>query len=430
MKKLVLLAFLSLIIGVFSLSIPDPANAQGFVYCYVSTLNACEPDYLPGDDINEFVECDPGFDPPSSCIGNPQTCCTSQPPTTCQNVSCVPSGPLPPQCPPGQTCTGVDPGLCASAGGSGRACSTPSGSTGSCCQPDAPTETCPGGYYCHHISGGGGAVPIYCRETLGGIWGNCLSPSEPDGDGNCCVPQPGSCTPNLTCQGPGGRFLCEWVFASTSCPIATQSCCLANISLSQCVNNYGHDDFVCLQFLNQSDCQGCGINLSCIEQNPTIGYYCAGATLGGCQPCFSWSADPNDPSYIPACNPPPFATIGECDPSGNGTCNIPIPPSTSNTALCRDGVSINTAIGCIPVSNTNAFISFLLRWGIGIAGGIAFLLILFAGFQIITSGGDPKKLQAGKELLTSAIAGLLLLIFSIFILRLVGVNILGLPQFG
>jgi len=114
-----------------------------------------------------------------------------------------------------------------------------------------------------------------------------------------------------------------------------------------------------------------------------------------------------------------------------GFCTPPRPGGGGGqNALCEDGVSIDTAIGCIPVANTNEFIGFLLTWGIGIAGGVAFLLILFAGFQIITSGGDPKRLQAGKELLTAAIAGLLLLIFSVFILRIVGVNILGLPEFG
>jgi hypothetical protein len=86
---------------------------------------------------------------------------------------------------------------------------------------------------------------------------------------------------------------------------------------------------------------------------------------------------------------------------------------------------LNTAIGCIPINDQAAFIGFILAWAIGIAGGIAFLLIIAAGFQIITSQGDPQRMQAGKELLTSAIAGLLLLIFSVFILRLIGVNILG-----
>ena len=66
----------------------------------------------------------------------------------------------------------------------------------------------------------------------------------------------------------------------------------------------------------------------------------------------------------------------------------------------------------------------------GIGGGIAFLLILVAGFMIITSQGSPDKIQAGKELLTSAIAGLLLIIFSVFILELIGVDILEIPGFG
>jgi hypothetical protein len=38
-------------------------------------------------------------------------------------------------------------------------------------------------------------------------------------------------------------------------------------------------------------------------------------------------------------------------------------------------------------------------------------------------------LQAGKELLTAAIAGIIMLIFSIFLLELVGVRILRLPGF-
>ena len=92
---------------------------------------------------------------------------------------------------------------------------------------------------------------------------------------------------------------------------------------------------------------------------------------------------------------------------------------------------IYTAIGCIPVLNEATgqedFIIYVFRWSLGIAGGIAFMLILLAGFQIMTSQGNPERLKAGQELLTSAIAGLILLIFSVFILEFIGVRILGLP---
>lgn len=89
-----------------------------------------------------------------------------------------------------------------------------------------------------------------------------------------------------------------------------------------------------------------------------------------------------------------------------------------------------TAIGCITTSNPQEFVAWLLARAIGIAGGIAFLLMIFAGFQIITSSGDPEKLKSGKEMLTSAIIGLIVIIFSIFLLTLIGVDILKLPGFG
>lgn len=87
-----------------------------------------------------------------------------------------------------------------------------------------------------------------------------------------------------------------------------------------------------------------------------------------------------------------------------------------------------TAIGCIQTT-PEGFIKSFLGLGVGIAGGIAFLLILFSGFQMMTSAGNPEKLNAGKELMTSAISGLVLIVFSIFLLRLIGVEILGLPEF-
>ena len=90
--------------------------------------------------------------------------------------------------------------------------------------------------------------------------------------------------------------------------------------------------------------------------------------------------------------------------------------------------AIDTAIGCIEIlgpGGQNAFLGLILRWSIGIGSGIAFLLILYSGFMIMSSAGDPTRLKAGQELLTSAISGIILLIFSLFILNFIGVNVLG-----
>ncbi|MBU3957161.1 pilin [Patescibacteria group bacterium] len=97
----------------------------------------------------------------------------------------------------------------------------------------------------------------------------------------------------------------------------------------------------------------------------------------------------------------------------------PLPPTG-----CDDPDAIPTAIGCINVKSPEGFVGSILTLAIGIGGGIAMLLIIFGGIQILTSAGNPEKIQAGKELITSAIAGLILIVFSVFILRIIGVEVL------
>lgn len=109
-------------------------------------------------------------------------------------------------------------------------------------------------------------------------------------------------------------------------------------------------------------------------------------------------------------------------------------PKNATAAISeRCGTSgINTAIGCIPAltGNPTDLYAFILRWAIGVGGGISFLLIVYSGFMILTSQGNPDRLKAGQELLSSAIMGLILLIFSAFVLRVIGVDILSIPGFS
>jgi hypothetical protein len=106
-----------------------------------------------------------------------------------------------------------------------------------------------------------------------------------------------------------------------------------------------------------------------------------------------------------------FDTTGEC-----------------NKCIVKNPPELWTAIGCIPTS-PNGFIQKILPFAMGLGGGIAFLLMLFGGLQIMLSAGNPEKLNAGRELVTSAIVGLLLIIFSVFLLKLIGVDILGISGF-
>ena len=89
---------------------------------------------------------------------------------------------------------------------------------------------------------------------------------------------------------------------------------------------------------------------------------------------------------------------------------------------------IDTALGCVP-KDASAFVTWFLSRAVGIGGGIALIFIIYGGFMVITSKGDPERVQKGKEMLTSAVAGLLFIVFSLFLLNLIGSRILDLPGF-
>jgi hypothetical protein len=118
-------------------------------------------------------------------------------------------------------------------------------------------------------------------------------------------------------------------------------------------------------------------------------------------------------------------------PSTSSTTSTPGTITTGNglnpAGDCGSGY-IDTALGCLPYERTE-FVMALLRLLTGVAGLIALSIMLFATIQIMTASGDSKKLQSGRDLFSSALAGLLFLIFSVSILRLVGFNILKIPGF-
>lgn len=103
-------------------------------------------------------------------------------------------------------------------------------------------------------------------------------------------------------------------------------------------------------------------------------------------------------------------------------------PIKEGSVYCPDKKSINTALGCISFDATGGgFIKSLLGIIIGLGGGFALLLILYGVFIVTTSAGIPEKLKEGKELITSAIAGLLFIIMAIFLMNLIGIQLLAIP---
>lgn len=112
----------------------------------------------------------------------------------------------------------------------------------------------------------------------------------------------------------------------------------------------------------------------------------------------------------------------------------PTPTPNENQVFCIDTNGkakvengINTAIGCIKVGSGNELITAILNIAIGLGGGIALALILYGVFIVTTSAGMPDKLKAGSEIITSAVVGLIFVLLSIFLVNLIGINILGIP---
>jgi hypothetical protein len=90
--------------------------------------------------------------------------------------------------------------------------------------------------------------------------------------------------------------------------------------------------------------------------------------------------------------------------------------------------TVKTALGDIP-TEPEKFVRWILSSAILMGGGIAFLLSLWGGVTIILAGGNPEKINEGKEIITSAVSGLLFILFSVFLLRFIGVDVLGIGGF-
>jgi len=56
--------------------------------------------------------------------------------------------------------------------------------------------------------------------------------------------------------------------------------------------------------------------------------------------------------------------------------------------------------------------------------------MLFATAQIMMAGGDAEAVKKAKELFTGAVTGLLFIIFSVTLLKIIAGDIIQLPGFG
>lgn len=97
-----------------------------------------------------------------------------------------------------------------------------------------------------------------------------------------------------------------------------------------------------------------------------------------------------------------------------------------------------TQLGCIG-TNLDSFseegaagnvIQTLLNLLFGVAGGIAFIYIIYGSFVVLTSQADSERINYGRRVLIGAVVGLIFALSSVFLVNVIGGQILKIPGFG
>jgi len=135
---------------------------------------------------------------------------------------------------------------------------------------------------------------------------------------------------------------------------------------------------------------------------------------------------PNPPPQSwPACQKCLYPGISS-DPSTMES--LMVDPET-NTPLAPATGKQYTFLGCLG-GGGGGVVQSLLNIIFAMAGGIAFLYLLYGSFIIATSQANPEKLNYGKRIVYGAIAGLIFTLGSVFIVKFIASGILKIPGFG
>lgn len=168
-----------------------------------------------------------------------------------------------------------------------------------------------------------------------------------------------------------------------------------------------------------------------VQQQPYFLCIRQGLTFGP----FGFNCDfQSQPIIISAVPVTPTITAGNEAgiPTGFPTSTVaPIPSPPCAEGYFKNGkcTGVDTAIGIIS-TEPGGFVKSIFSLVLGLAGGIALILIIIGGYRVMASAGNPEAMQAAREQLISAVVGLLFIIFSLVILEIIGVDILRIPGFS
>lgn len=91
---------------------------------------------------------------------------------------------------------------------------------------------------------------------------------------------------------------------------------------------------------------------------------------------------------------------------------------------CGTNNGYYSAIGCVRFDVSDFLTKWVFGFGVSIAGLFALACIIVSAIKIQLSQGNAESVQQSRESITSCILGLMLIIFSVFLLNFVGITIL------
>ena len=89
---------------------------------------------------------------------------------------------------------------------------------------------------------------------------------------------------------------------------------------------------------------------------------------------------------------------------------------------------VATDLGCLP-NDPIGFVQKFYGIGLSLIGMVALLFLIYGGYLVMTSGGNPEQLRKGKEYIFYAIAGMLLAIFGFVFVEFIAGSVLRIPGF-
>jgi len=110
------------------------------------------------------------------------------------------------------------------------------------------------------------------------------------------------------------------------------------------------------------------------------------------------------------CTPPQICDNGACKAASTKTVKCP-----SGKGEC---IALENPIGQGPSGTTDVtvLIGTIIKAALGIIGSLTLLMLVWGGFQWLTSAGNPEKVKKGSQTMVWAIIGVVLVFASYLIL--------------